>query len=92
MSPEKGWPREGRIQMRHITLRYGNEPPVLKDISLHIKPQEKVLKPRIPLEPTINPYQSITGNLERATGKCPILSYLFNQFIYIRAANLSQIC
>ncbi|XP_075236427.1 ATP-binding cassette sub-family C member 4-like [Lycorma delicatula] len=37
------WPREGRVQFNHLSLCYSSdEPPVLKDICLEIKPREKV--------------------------------------------------
>lgn len=45
-SPEKkpppSWPWAGQIEMKNFYLRYGEEEPVLKNISLQIQPKEKV--------------------------------------------------
>nr|AIN44104.1 multidrug resistance-associated protein 4-like protein [Laodelphax striatellus] len=39
----KDWPSEGKIQFDHLFLRYSpDEDPVLKDVCLHINPNEKV--------------------------------------------------
>ncbi|KAF9433312.1 hypothetical protein BGZ76_009620 [Entomortierella beljakovae] len=41
--PDPSWPQEGRIEFDHLSLKYRmDSPPVLKDVSFTILPQEKV--------------------------------------------------
>lgn len=40
--PPNDWPSSGEIIFEHVQLKYGNEEPVLKDITCVIKPSEKV--------------------------------------------------
>jgi len=40
--PPSDWPARGEIRIHNLFLRYGEEEPVLKDISLGIKSMEKV--------------------------------------------------
>ncbi|XP_048482044.1 ATP-binding cassette sub-family C member 4 [Plutella xylostella] len=41
--PPPGWPEEGRVEFRHMSLYYNmDEGPVLKDLTLVIEPKEKV--------------------------------------------------
>jgi ABC-type multidrug transport system fused ATPase/permease subunit len=44
----KQWPGEGRIDLRGVTVKYGNDPPVLHAINVTIKPREKVYASGIP--------------------------------------------
>ena len=37
------WPHEGAVQVKDLVVRYAaTSPPVLKSISFHVKPREKV--------------------------------------------------
>ena len=41
--PPADWPSKGDIEIKNLTLTYPrNQPPVLKEVSVHIKPGEKV--------------------------------------------------
>ncbi|XP_060519010.1 probable multidrug resistance-associated protein lethal(2)03659 isoform X2 [Cylas formicarius] len=41
--PPSSWPRDGRIEFKHVYLRYfPNDPPVLKNLNFTIQPKEKV--------------------------------------------------
>ena len=41
---EKGWPSEGKIEVKNVTMRYSQELlPALDDISFTIEPKEKVI-------------------------------------------------
>lgn len=41
--PPKTWPDQGKIEFKHVYLRYFPcDPPVLKDLSFEIQPKEKV--------------------------------------------------
>lgn len=37
-----GWPTEGRIRFEEVYLSFNDDPPVLKNVTLEIKPREKV--------------------------------------------------
>ena len=40
--PPKGWPSEGRIEMKDVALRYRDGPLVLKGVNLTVEPGEKL--------------------------------------------------
>lgn len=41
--PPPSWPERGRLEFRHVFLYYTpDEPPVLRDLTLVVEPQEKV--------------------------------------------------
>ncbi|CAH0390818.1 unnamed protein product [Bemisia tabaci] len=37
-----GWPTEGRIRFEEVYLSFNDDPPVLKNVTLEIKPREKI--------------------------------------------------
>jgi len=41
-TPPKEWPHQGVIKFKDLSIAYGNNPPVLNNISLKIKAKEKV--------------------------------------------------
>jgi ABC-type multidrug transport system fused ATPase/permease subunit len=43
--PSANWPSKGEIIMNRVVLQYGEEAPVLKEISLVIRQHEKVWNP-----------------------------------------------
>lgn len=42
VGPPKSWPLKSQIVMKKMTLRYGEDAPVLNEISCTILPKEKV--------------------------------------------------
>ena len=42
LKPKPDWPKAGQINMLHLSLTYGDDIQVLKDITLRINPKEKV--------------------------------------------------
>lgn len=41
--PPPEWPFQGEIKVNNLIMQYAPEnPPVLKDVSFHIKPSEKI--------------------------------------------------
>lgn len=40
---DKSWPNQGQISIKNVVMKYNDDGPViLKDISVNIKPKEKV--------------------------------------------------
>ena len=44
MPVPKGWPADGKIDLKDVFVKYGTDPPVLRGISATIMPKEKVSK------------------------------------------------
>ena len=42
MPVPKGWPADGKIDLKDVFVKYGTDPPVLRGISATIMPKEKV--------------------------------------------------
>ncbi|KAF9984323.1 hypothetical protein BGZ75_004117 [Mortierella antarctica] len=41
--PPPGWPNDGDIQVENLVMQYSpDDPPVIRDVSFHIKPREKI--------------------------------------------------